>query len=364
MQHLEGFFNDEPAGDWLEIVCLWRGSVWDVRHQPQAGAPEAWVSLAVTGGGFSDSQTQMTYWFREVEQPVAVASDPRAMIGGLTMAAFTPFFLGVMFIVISLLTGSAGDDGTRMIAFGMDYEPHAVQQYRGRAPELPKNSGSATRASSSVSSTAPAPTSTDVRAAGMLGALTAIHMDTPWALNEGLSRELDTALSDLMTTGGDTVTGGRTPSAGLSGFGHMAGATCDGCPSNMLRRGHGRPGSLVGGDGTTSGGPGDALIEIADDEAVVVGYDKRIISEVIRKHHPAILYCYERKLRREEFLGRVSVSFSIGNTGSVTIARVSSSTIRDDQLHDCVVDVFKRMRFPPPRHTVVVNYPIFFKPTG
>lgn len=370
MQELEGFYSDETGGDWIEIISLWQGQIWDVRHQRSAGAPEAWRSLATSQSGFSDSETGMTHWFREVGEPVPVASDPRGVLAGLTMAALIPFFAGLMLVTALLLSGGAGSSEARALAFGFsspEYGPIRISRAPAPARSARAHESSSTSAAASASvSHAARPRLSDhqVRTAGMLSAFTALDAGS-WQVSNSLSAELDDALSGLIEGEGPPMSGGpRVPSGGSSS-GFVAGASCDVCPGGPGRRVR-RGSASLGIDAEGGGAPGNADIDLGDDDVVVVDYDKRYIETVIRKHLDSIRYCYERELRGNDVLaGRLGLAFTIDSEGHVPVAKVATSSMGDNtRLHECVVDVFERMRFPPPRHTVVVRYPIFFKPTG
>ena len=91
--------------------------------------------------------------------------------------------------------------------------------------------------------------------------------------------------------------------------------------------------------------------------------DKEGIRRVIRTEIAAVLACYEEGLgRRPELAGKVTVSFQIEATGSVSTA--SASGLGDAQVETCVASVIEGLRFPPgeDRGTIVVNYPFTLRP--
>jgi len=76
------------------------------------------------------------------------------------------------------------------------------------------------------------------------------------------------------------------------------------------------------------------------------------IAQVVRAHQPEIQDCYERMLaeRQQKVQGRLLTSFVITPAGTVNKARVEKqgTTLKDKDLHACVVEVLAKLRFPKP----------------
>ena len=76
------------------------------------------------------------------------------------------------------------------------------------------------------------------------------------------------------------------------------------------------------------------------------------ITEVVRAHQPEIQDCYEKTLatRNEKLQGRLMTRFVIGAAGTVSSAQVmkQGTTLKDKDLHSCVVGVLRQLRFPKP----------------
>ncbi len=76
------------------------------------------------------------------------------------------------------------------------------------------------------------------------------------------------------------------------------------------------------------------------------------ITQVVRAHEAEIQDCYEKTLaaRNEKLQGRLMTQFSITAAGTVTAARVEKrgTTLKDKDLHACVVGVLGKLRFPKP----------------
>lgn len=97
------------------------------------------------------------------------------------------------------------------------------------------------------------------------------------------------------------------------------------------------------------------------------GVDKDIIRRVVRGHINEVRYCYNQGLVRDPNLaGRVVIQFTIGPTGTVSLAVVQNSTLSGDKSTGrCIAKAVKRWRFPKPSHgggTAVVSYPFVLNP--
>lgn len=203
--------------------------------------------------------------------------------------------------------------------------------------------------------------------AGVLGALTEVN-DLNAVFGTGaMGGGLDENLGGLIgTTGADQRGVGGL---GLKGTGRGGGGTALGIGGLGTKgRGTGASGHGKGG-GYFGKGKGDASIGIGGEETLVVGYDKRIIDAVIKRHLAQIQYCYEKELRRNPKLyGKVIVNFKFGKDGKVMTSSIKSSTFNGAgkaEAEACIVQRFQTLRFPPPKGgVVIVNYPLLFKSTG
>jgi TonB family protein len=90
------------------------------------------------------------------------------------------------------------------------------------------------------------------------------------------------------------------------------------------------------------------------------------VQRVVRSQFKAMRTCYERALVKTPALeGRVAVKFVIDPTGAVSSATSHpSTTMPDAAVVDCVLGVFKTMKFPAPAGgDVSVVYPFDFRPS-
>jgi len=95
---------------------------------------------------------------------------------------------------------------------------------------------------------------------------------------------------------------------------------------------------------------------------------RAIVDRVLKRHYAQLRHCYQLQLVTKPHLeGKVKVEFIIGNRGRVREAYVlpSSTTLEDEQVQDCVCRVIQRIKFPRPKHgIVVVRYPLLFASQG
>jgi hypothetical protein len=72
--------------------------------------------------------------------------------------------------------------------------------------------------------------------------------------------------------------------------------------------------------------------------------------------------CYNRALQRGGAEGKMVVSVSVGAAGSGCGAAISSDTVGDPSISQCVVSKFRSRSYPRPQQgCVVVNVPINFQ---
>ncbi|HMV68857.1 MAG TPA: AgmX/PglI C-terminal domain-containing protein, partial [Myxococcota bacterium] len=133
--------------------------------------------------------------------------------------------------------------------------------------------------------------------------------------------------------------------------------------------------SGLGGSGTGSGGgefgkggslgsKGSGTVTASSGEPIVMGgLDRSLIDAVIKRKMSQIKYCYQRELQKDPSLsGKLTVQFTIAKDGSVSQAKVASSTLGSAAVDQCVVQRFFQMQFPEPKGggIVVVKYPFIF----
>jgi len=127
-------------------------------------------------------------------------------------------------------------------------------------------------------------------------------------------------------------------------------------------------GTGVVGDAKNVGfkGGGQATVSVrAGDPLVSGGLTQEEILKVIRTNINQVKNCYERWLQRVPGAqGKMKIQFVVALDGSVLSTSVSSGTISDSQMSECVLGRIKKWKFPEPRggKSVTVNYPFNFDP--
>jgi outer membrane biosynthesis protein TonB len=97
------------------------------------------------------------------------------------------------------------------------------------------------------------------------------------------------------------------------------------------------------------------------------GLTKDQVGEVIHRHLSEIRYCYESAMvRSPDIEGKLVTAFVIGGNGKVKSTEVTTSTLPDPRLDDCVLRRLVTWQFPLPRGgvDVAVSYPFIFKTLG
>lgn len=131
----------------------------------------------------------------------------------------------------------------------------------------------------------------------------------------------------------------------------------------------------VGGGGQLAGGTaleekaprGNIKMDGGEDIGGSGEFDSKLVTAEVKKRLRAIQICYEQQLRRNPGLqGKVTVEFTIEQSGSVSKATATANTTNDPQVASCVVDTVKRFRFNPGPEggSVTYSYPFVFAPQG
>jgi TonB family protein len=117
----------------------------------------------------------------------------------------------------------------------------------------------------------------------------------------------------------------------------------------------------------TTEGPRGRFSASADgaDESGAGSFDMQAVVRMINTRRAAITRCYESELRSAPTLrGRVRVTFTIEESGSVVNVGVVESTFASAAVGACVVRIVEGFRFNPPPTDGVVTYafPFNFEP--
>ncbi len=149
---------------------------------------------------------------------------------------------------------------------------------------------------------------------------------------------------------------------GLVGTGRGGGGTGEGTI------GIGSTGVVGSGSGSGAGfgGRGARVPTVRMSPPEVSGsLEKNVIRRVVRAHINEVRACYNQGLARSpELAGRVSVQFTIGETGKVTASVVRDSDLPDSAVAECMAKVIRRWQFPAPPGggSIIVGYPFVLRP--
>ncbi len=98
----------------------------------------------------------------------------------------------------------------------------------------------------------------------------------------------------------------------------------------------------------------------ADGPTILGTLDEEAIRPVVDSHRSALRTCQRSGLARGLGRADVTVKFVVGSSGSVTSARIRSSTLGDERVEECIRERFARMQFPPPPGggITIVHWPL------
>jgi TonB family protein len=123
---------------------------------------------------------------------------------------------------------------------------------------------------------------------------------------------------------------------------------------------------VQGGGALTEGAiKGRITAETGEDVGGSGEFDSKLVTAEVKKRLRAIQICYEQQLRRNPALqGKVTVEFTIEQSGTVSKANATANTTNDPAVAACVVDAVKRFRFNPGPEggSVTYSYPFVFAP--
>jgi len=105
------------------------------------------------------------------------------------------------------------------------------------------------------------------------------------------------------------------------------------------------------------------LLEVGS-EAQTSSLSKEEIQTVVRKHRDELRACYEQEVAKVKGLrGKIDVNWVIAADGSVFSAGINESTIKNENVENCVLNAIKDWRFPAPKRGMVrvSTYPFVFE---
>ncbi len=199
------------------------------------------------------------------------------------------------------------------------------------------------------------------------------------ATNVGLVEELNKlaqtdTMADLLSVGGDISGSGTGPltigngSGGMGTRGSGSGGGGEGEGEGTI---YGTSTVDTGGSGAgnrrrtvkPASGPKEREVSVVAGTAKVKGQlSKELIDKEVRRHRPQISFCYNAQLtRKPDLSGKVTLQWIIRLDGSVTNAKIKSSSLDSTDAESCMVRALGGWRFPKPEGGVVeVEYPFVF----
>jgi hypothetical protein len=131
-------------------------------------------------------------------------------------------------------------------------------------------------------------------------------------------------------------------------------------------RGHGRDGVGPGGPGGGGGdgtGAAERKVQGASQAPSGQGLTPAQVQRVVLSRIGAFRACYDSAAARDPSLqGGVTIAWSITPDGSVSGARVASSSLGNPRVEGCILRQFNRLRFPTADKPTGASYPFIFKP--
>lgn len=130
---------------------------------------------------------------------------------------------------------------------------------------------------------------------------------------------------------------------------------------------------VSGGEGGAAGAVGarqrvkvKGTVKASNATDVDGSLDPKLITKTIRARMAGFKACYENALKRSPNLqGKVVITFTIGDDGRVSEAGVEQDNLGDPDVGRCIVNIFRRLRFPKPDEgSVQASFPFVFVPSG
>jgi hypothetical protein len=178
----------------------------------------------------------------------------------------------------------------------------------------------------------------------------------------------------------DNVVLGRGAGLGFRGSGSGGGGDTDGVPfgAGTLDTGWGGA-ARGGGAGSGSGGPGRGGTGTGTGAEPVAATERKVagggeaksgqgltpaqIQRVVMSRYGAFRACYESAAAREPGLqGGITVSWMVTPGGTVSGARIASSSLNNARVEGCILRQFARLHFPTADKPTGASYPFLFKP--
>ena len=169
-----------------------------------------------------------------------------------------------------------------------------------------------------------------------------------------------------LTAAGGSVTGNAVGDAfGYGGLGAVGQGWGGGGGTGTGTLGLGGLGTVGHGSGRGGlRGRSAAPAVQASVPAVSGAMDTDVVRRVVLRNLPSVRRCYELALRGDPTLsGRLGVRFTLGADGRVIAVTLTSDTLRDPSLRECIQRAITRWVFPATGSQITVSYPFNLTPS-
>ncbi|MEO6775327.1 MAG: AgmX/PglI C-terminal domain-containing protein [Kofleriaceae bacterium] len=205
-------------------------------------------------------------------------------------------------------------------------------------------------------------------------------------LDNIIDHNLDTSLSKFTGIKGDTLkrgdlgfgpgtgTGvgegnGTGTTRGAKGHGNGGGGDAEGdfvSNRGKIDTGKNRPGGGTCAKPPCGTGMKEVKVALADPEGDFGGLTAEEINRVVKARAGLFRACYQHELNRSPGIGgKLVVHFVIGGDGMVKSAKTAGgSSLRNDDVENCVTSNIMRLKFPAKGGQANVNYPFVFQSGG
>jgi hypothetical protein len=91
--------------------------------------------------------------------------------------------------------------------------------------------------------------------------------------------------------------------------------------------------------------------------------DQEAVTKVVNAHLPEVRWCYKRALLQDPWLaGKLRLEWTTSVGGTVSTARVKSSTLHSVSTETCILQSLTAWQFPPVK--AAISYPLLFNSVG
>lgn len=239
-----------------------------------------------------------------------------------------------------------------------------LEQKKPQPPTSPKNAVAKALAQTTVPKSNSSPKPSSKKALGQVFSQIGKHSLKSIAVGNGPKTISITATTQ------PTPTTSATTFKALGSLG-----TGSGLHPSQFAKGNAKDGGVGAANGTSIGGSNLGQISqgnvgqgdlglLHKESEVSGGLDREVIAKYIQSQKGKILFCYERQLSANPGLfGKVSVKFQIAAGGEVETYNITESTLINESVESCLLQLIAKWQFPKPKGgvKVLVSYPFVFK---